>query len=292
MARSSLHSEVTLRGLRRAIAPTLALAAALVLAAPALAHEFWLSPSSYRAHAGDTVSVSAYVGTGFRGEIKPYAPTRALRFTVRGSKEADLRRGAVNGDLVMARFVAVDGGGALVAYESDFAAIQLPAADFDAYLKLEGLDEPLRIRQKMGAGAGPGRERYARCPKAWIAGAEAARALRPAGLPIEIVPLQDPTVASEISMRVLLDGKPLAGALVRAWNRPLGSDLAPRDPAARDSVGPVFAARTDAKGLVTLRSPGPGEWMVSAVHMAPCTNRLVADWESRWASLTFARAGR
>ena len=34
----------------------------------ALAHEYWLSPSRYRAAAGDTIEVSACAGTGFRGE--------------------------------------------------------------------------------------------------------------------------------------------------------------------------------------------------------------------------------
>ena len=40
-------------------------------ASPAGAHEYWLAPSRYRAIAGDTVSVVACVGTGFRGETRP-----------------------------------------------------------------------------------------------------------------------------------------------------------------------------------------------------------------------------
>ena len=63
-----------------------------------------------------------------------------------------------------------------------------------------------------------------------------------------------------------------------------------RDAAVRDSVGPLAQARTDANGLATLRLDRPGEWMVSAVHMTPCPERTIADWESLWASVTFELA--
>src|SRR5213593_1520086 len=74
---------------------------------PALsfAHEFWLAPSKYSAGAGDTVEVAAFVGTGFRGERKPYATPRVVQFTLRGTKTLDLRGAALNGDLSFARFI-------------------------------------------------------------------------------------------------------------------------------------------------------------------------------------------
>jgi hypothetical protein len=53
----------------------------------------------------------------------------------------------------------------------------------------------------------------------------------------------------------------------------------------------VVQARTDARGMVTLDTASPGEWLVSAVHMIPSEDRAEADWQSRWASLTFARVG-
>jgi hypothetical protein len=31
-----------------------------------------------------------------------------------------------------------------------------------------------------------------------------------------------------------------------------------------------------------------GEWLIGVVHMVPCREREAADWESYWASLTFA----
>ena len=273
---------------RRALPALLLLAGA----APAGAHEFWLSPSRYSAVAADTVSVGAQVGTGFRGEAKPYAASRVQTLVAVGARRIDLAKVGLNGDFVFARWITGDGGGQLVGYQSDFATIELPAREFDRYLELEGLDAPLAARRGLGARAGPGRERYARCPKTWIAGSEPRRAGVWIGLPIEIAPLGDPGAAGPLRVAVRWRGRPLAGALVGAWNMPLAAGLAPRDPAARDSVPPLVRVRTGRDGVAVLPLERAGEWMIATVQMVPCAERAVADWESWWASLTFARATR
>jgi uncharacterized GH25 family protein len=270
--------------------PTLAIL--LLGAAPARAHEFWLAPSTYRAARGDSVLMKVFVGTGFRGEVKPYASTRVVAWAARAEKMDDLRETSVNGDEVFGRWRAEDGGGAVVAYESNFVTISLPAAEFDSYLELEGLDGPLAARAAAGARAGEGRERYERCPKTWIAGTDLKRITQPVGQSIELVPLGDPSAPGALSVKLLFRGEPLAGALVRAWNQPLAHGASPTDGAARDSVGPLAHARTNAKGVATLPLPKSGEWMVSAVHMVPSSDPRSADWESYWASLTFARMPR
>ena len=146
----------------RADAPALAarlvlVAACLAAATPAAAHEFWLAPSRYRAGAGERVSLSAFVGTGFRGEAVPYAVPRAVRFQLSSARVLDLKPATRNGELTWAGFVVPDDGGVIVAYQSNFASIELPAAAFDAYLALEGLEGPRAARARLGARAGPGR---------------------------------------------------------------------------------------------------------------------------------------
>ncbi len=262
------------------------------------AHEFWLAPSTYRAGVGDTLTVAAFVGTGFRGDRVPYAATRTVRFDLRARRALDLGKAGMNGSLTFARWIVGEGDGAMVAYQSDFMAIELPAAEFDHYLALEGLDGPRAARARLGGRAGPGRERFSRCAKLWIAGtagrggtAKAApRALEPVGLPLEIVPLADPGGAQErLAVRVLWRGRPLADALVRVWYRPLASHWSPSDPAARDSVGAATESRAGRDGVATLRITAPGECLLSVVHMVPSAERSSADWDSYWASLTFAR---
>jgi uncharacterized GH25 family protein/hydrogenase/urease accessory protein HupE len=265
-----------------AAATAACVASALAAVTPAAAHEHWLAATRSGPAPHDTVEIRAWVGTGFRGEPKAYAARRARRFEVHAARTIDLRPLAVNGDLVFARLLSPDAGGSLVVYESDFAALALDGGRFDDYLREEGLAAPLAARAR--ANPGPVRERYARCCKTWIAGSDATRAARVTGMPLELIPLDDLMAAGPQRFRVLRDGRPLAGALVRAWNQ---SEPA-SETAARDSVTPAAALRSDAGGIVRLVLNGTGAWLVSTVHMEPSAS-AEADWQSHWASFTFAR---
>ena len=260
--------------------------ASLGLPGLAGAHEFWIAPSRYDAVRGATIDLAAVAGTGFRGERKPWSPDHAVRFTLRTAKAIDLARAATPGEMTWTRFAPTDDGGALAAFESDFLPIQLPTTAFDDYLRAEGLDGPLAARR---GSAAPGRERYRRCAKAWLAGADAARSTAVVGLPLELVPETAPGASASMRVRVLWKGRPLAGVLVKAWRTALDPSGAPRAVFQRDSVTVAWQGRSDAAGAVTVPVRDAGEWLVSAVHMEPCPEREIADWESTWASLTFAR---
>src|SRR5262249_46352033 len=132
------EAAVTLSAIRPWLLASLLLMTGALPAMDAHAHEFWLTPNRYRALAGDTIEVSAHIGTGFRGELKPYAASRVVRFSLRHARTVDIAGLARNGDAVMARFLMPDQGGALLAYQGNFADIELPAAQFEAYLALEG----------------------------------------------------------------------------------------------------------------------------------------------------------
>jgi len=90
----------------------------------------------------------------------------------------------------------------LLALTSQLAFTELPAAEFTAYLRAEGLGNALRQRQEAGvATTQPGREAYRRCAKALVLATTGPR-LAPAaadtafrrvlGLPLELVPEQNP----------------------------------------------------------------------------------------------------
>ena len=255
---------------------------------PAEAHEYWLAPSRYVTAPGAAIEIRALAGTGFRGEMNPWDPGHAVRFSARTSRPLDLTRAAAFGDVTWTRFASSDAGGAMVAFESGFTSIELPAAQFDRYLADEGLDGPLAARRG-GKALVPGRERYRRCAKAWLRGSATDRATAIAGFPLEIVPLAIPGPDPALRTLVLWKGRPLAGALVKAWRAPLGASGEPTNPGARDSVGVSWRGRTDSRGEVSVPVAQAGEWLLSAVHMDPCPDRSEADWESTWASLTFQR---
>lgn len=266
----------------------LATLASLTLGRCARAHEYWLSPSRYDARAGETLTIGALAGEGFRGEWKPWSPGRAVRFVARTDRLVDLARGARAGASPWVSFAPQDDAGALLAYESSWIPIELPADQFDAYLEEEGFVAPLAARRAAGE-AGPGRERYRRCAKAWLAGADPGRATQPLGLPLEIVPLASPGSAATLRVRVLADGRPVQGLRVTAWRSDLASGNSPRDPARTGASPEAARAVTDRRGEAVIPCAAAGEWLLGAVRMQACPDRAIADWETTWASLTFAR---
>jgi len=263
-------------------------------ALPAAAHEYWLQPGRYSASVGDTVIVNAFVGEGFTGARLAYDPSRAERLTMHAAGAprdlAHAWRPAAGA--IMGCAVAPDDSGAVVAYLSRFTSIEIEPDRFDTYLREEGLDGPLAARAALPEGGGAGRERYRRCAKTWISpgrnGLGAQRATGPVGLPLEIVPLGDPVTSRPLRLEVRFQGAPLAGALVRAWHAPLDTGGQPLDCGRRDPTEVAAEGRTDAHGRVELRLDAAGEWLIGTVHMVPCQEPAVADWESYWASLTFA----
>jgi uncharacterized GH25 family protein len=270
-------------------ASAVALLTLCALTTSARAHEYWLAPSSWRAEPGATVALGALAGQGFSGERKLYSPDQVVRWVARAARDLDLTRVASPGDSTWARFAPADRGGLLIAYESDFSDITLDGATFDRYLEDQGLDAPRATRHARGD-IGPGRERYRRCAKAWLAGDARRRATSPLGLPFEIVPLDAPGAGATLPVRLLFDGRPLSGALLHAWRQPFDPRGRPLDPARRTAVAPVWTGRTDARGEARVPVAAAGEWLLSAVHMIPARDHSAADWESSWASLSFGRA--
>ena len=82
-----------------------------------------------------------------------------------------------------------------------------------------------------------------------------------------------------LTVRVLRAGRPAAGAAVQVWQRQPGGLPTTH-----------FTTRANQNGRVLLRLSGPGPYLLATVDMtaAPAQLRDRADWQSTWASLTFA----
>jgi len=157
--------------------------------------------------------------------------------------------------------------------------LRLKAADFNAYLKEEGITDILERRKKLGQLDKSATERYAKNVKAVFQVGEAttANVAKPLGFPAEIVPLDNPYVGQRngaLRFRCLVDGKPVAGMTVLA-----GSQRGHEVPVEHSFV-------SDAQGVVTMRITRPGHWYVKFVRMVP-VGRGGIDYESKWATLTF-----
>ncbi|TWB42479.1 putative GH25 family protein [Nitrospirillum pindoramense] len=266
------------RGPRRGLAGLLALWA-LAWGAGALAHDFWIEPSSFRPGPGTAVAVGLRVGEDFIGDPVPRTASLIDRFFIRQAGEEQAISGADNID--PAGFVRADGRAtALIAYTSTGSDLTLPADRFTAYLRQYGLDPIVADRERRGESGLAGRECFYRYAKSLLTGAGPDPAVtRPLGFTYEIVPDTDPTMPGGAPLRghVLFQGHPVAGAVVTAHLQ--------GEPTAR------LATRSDARGAFTFPLRRGGVWLVRSVHMvrAGMLARWLhaRDWESHWASLTF-----
>jgi uncharacterized GH25 family protein len=253
-----------------------AAAGLLLLTAQAGAHDFWIEPSTFRPAAGEDFTVSLRVGEHFRGEPVPRDDRRIRRFhLVSAGGEAPVP-GIPASD--PAGFARIDASGvSVIGYRSDRSPVTLEAEKFEKYLADEGLDAVLKERARRGEQGKPGREVFSRSVKSIVVVGPRGREFdRRAGLEFEVLLESDPALwktGAPMAFRLLYDGKPFAGALVKAI--------------CRDDPDNTLTVRSGKNGALSFPFPRKGVWLVEAVRMTPAPPGVDADWESIWASLTF-----
>ncbi len=266
---------------------SLALVLLLLAALPATPHDFWIEPTALEPAPGAQVGVRLRVGEAFVGDPVPRNPGRIERFTIIGPNGEKPVVGVAGGE--PAGYASVGPAGIYqIVYDSNRASVSLEAKKFEDYLRLEGLERILDLRQKRGLGAVPSREVYSRSAKALLSvgGSSSTGFDRPVGLELELIAEKNPfeiKPGGKLPIRLLYRGQPLAGALVIAM------------PHSQAEAG-ALRARTDAQGRVRFKlppAPAGGEiWLVKAVHMIEAPKDAKdADWESFWASLVFRTRG-
>jgi uncharacterized GH25 family protein len=247
------------------------------LAAPLLAHDVWIEPTTFAPKTGEVVGLRLRVGQDLLGDPLPRDPALINQFVVEdasGRKPVTGRDGADP-----AGFVRVAAPGLLViGYNSNPSATELAAAKFNQYLKEEGLDDIAALRARRNQTGVKARELFSRCVKSLLLSGPQGRAQadRPLGFTLELVAERNPyalRAGAELPVRLTYENRPLAGALVVAMNR--------LDPSEK------LAARSDKDGRVRFRLRQDGMWLIKAVHMVPAPAGGNADWRSYWASLTF-----
>ena len=153
---------------------------------------------------------------------------------------------------------------------------------FNDYIEAEGLTPAIEHRERTHRMHVDGFERYSRAAKSIVAVGPRNRQaseqmVRPFGLRLEIVPVSNPYATprpAQFPVRVLYNGQPLAGALVKLMN--LDQALAVAD-----------QQRTSVTGVATFSMPQGGSWLMSVVWTRPLTDANDADYETTFSSLTF-----
>jgi len=254
----------------------------LLAVVPAAAHDFWIEPSSFTPAPGAAVSFHLRVGQQWQGDAFPRSNQRIVRFVLAGPEgRADIAGAEAVDPAGLARIGPA--GLYLAGYASNNAPLELDAAKFEEYLRLEGLEWVVAERARRHESDAASREVYARCAKSLLrVGAAPSEGGfdRVLGFTFELVAERDPyamKAGDALPLRLLYAGKPFAGALVVAMPK--------AHPAA------AVDARSDAEGRVRLTLGERGPWLIEAVHMMRLEGAAAAaeraEWQSTWASLTF-----
>lgn len=167
----------------------------------------------------------------------------------------------------------------VVGLSTESREIALKAADFNEYLKEDGLPDTLEERRKTGELEKDAKERYAKHVKTILqVGKKQTDDYKTVlGYPVELVPQQNPYKLKKgdtIEILCLKDGKPVVGQVV----------LAGREENEKVIVAPEL--RSDKNGIIKLRMDGAGKWFVKFINMTKLDDPNL-NYESKWTTLTF-----
>lgn len=261
-----------------------ALLLCLLSASPAAAHDYWLVPETFAPKENADVPTRMFVGEALKPEQEvAYATKKTAALQLIASKGAKQVAEQKDGAKPAFAFKMEAPGTAVLRVDRDWSSVTLKADKFTAYLKEEGLDEIVKARAAAGEADADGKERYSRCLKTIVHTGEKpdSTPTEPVGQVFELVPAKNPyalKAGNEFPFTVLFDGKPLAGVKITAHHRD-GETLT------------TVTATADKDGKVSLKLTKKGMWVVRAVHMRRVAEKNptpAADWESFWASVTFA----
>ena len=262
----------------------MAATAAIAMAIPAAAHDFWLQPRGYRFAAPAAVPFSILVGHGAARQPWAVDSDRVLIFRSYGPDGVRDHRGDIaqqeHGGAGVLRLAKP--GSYVAVFQSSPAESDLPALRFNDYLAEEGLTPAIEARKAAGTTGRDGRELYSRRAKTLIRVGDAPPATRSyvtrkLGLLLELVPEKDPYALAPgeaLPVRVFYRNQPLAGALVKLTNLEFDAK-------------PLSVQRSDAQGRVSFAVPRTGSWLVNVIWTAPVKGNPRADFVTTFSSLSF-----
>lgn len=243
------------------------------------AHEFWLMPKKFQYKLGEEMQLAFMVGENFQGE-----PWDLSRHKV---ERVEVHQGITVTKL--GQFVKPDKGNNLtykfnregthmLAFESNFAFIELAPDTFKTYLEEDGLENIAEERKRTGRTGERAREFYKRFAKVIVqCGSKLDNSFRrSAGFRYEIFPLANPAslkTGDYLDCQVMWEGKPVPHVMVKVWSY-VGN---------RIFLQNIY---TEKDGTIRFPVSSAGPWMVSSVKMIP-SELDGADYQSHWASLVF-----
>jgi uncharacterized GH25 family protein len=255
----------------------------LLFAAAAAAHDLFIKPERFHVAESSDVFVRVLNGTFDKSE-NSIARDRLVDVSVvspAGRARLDTVDWNTAGDTSTFRFKTGGAGTYLLGVSTRSRTFQLAAKDFNAYLEEDGIPDVLAARRRNGELGKAARERYSKHVKALVQVGDAtteqyAMAL---GYTAEIVPVENPYTlhpGTTLHVRTLVDGALVANQLVMYGGRTgSGAKIARR------------STRSNANGVASIPLRTGGVWYLEFIHMTRQPAGGDADYESKWATLTF-----
>lgn len=261
--------------------PALALIGAVLSFSPASAHEFWIEPEDYAVESSEEIRADIRIGQDFTGDAFPFIPARFRSFSQHDARGVEPVTGNI-GDFPALTAMPRTDGLTLFTYVSTERSITFQEWEkFQFYLDYEGLENIPERHEARGLPRDRIREIYFRCAKTLVnVGPVVSGEDRATGMPIELVAKANPATikpGEPLQFRLLWQGEPLPDTQVALFHKPADGTEASR-----------VTTRTDADGQVTFTLDTAGAFMAAAVHMTEPEPEQDADWQSHWATLTFA----
>lgn len=245
------------------------------------AHEFWISPDSYRIEAGDTMLAALRVGQSFSGSSFSYIPQNFVTFelvTPEGKAPVEGRMG----DLPALKIEGAQEGLNVIVHQT--TPLSLKWVDWEIFKSFcEHKDFAWAIEDHLERELPEKgfRESYTRYAKSLVGVGTAEGQDAVFGMETEIVALANPytdDLSKGFPVKVLYQGKARMNVQVEVFAR------------APDGTVTDTFQRTDMEGKALIPVVPGTEYLLDAVVMRPLMGSVEEDtavWESLWASLTF-----
>ncbi|TNJ41576.1 DUF4198 domain-containing protein [Phaeobacter sp. B1627] len=253
--------------------------ASIIMALPALAHEFWIDAAPYAFPPNSSVTAELRNGQMFSGMKLPYIPNSTARFDVHHAGETFNYSGRI-GDFPAFQSDGFTDGLVTVVHETMPSTITYTTLEkFRRFVQEKGRPDILDRHRELGLPVETFKENYTRHAKALIAVGSGAGADVTLGMKTEFTAISNPydqNFTGVMTVELRLDGILQTHAPVSVFDK--------------NDQGHVSHTlhRTDDQGQVHIDlSPGH-QYLLDSVAFSPAPDGSEALWETYWAALTFA----
>jgi len=250
----------------------------IVFSGTAQAHDFWLEAHPFYTSVGKAVDISIHVGSQFNGDSLPnindwYDDFSYFDGTSRKPIKGELGRDPAG------YFIPKKSGSYVIGYQSTASYVEIDSTTFMKYITEEGLDNALPYAEKIRREGSVAKENFIRHAKALVQagdGFDNDSSMQAFDYTLEIIPLENPyqkQPGEALNVRILYNGHAAENILLQAFTK--------ASPEHKQRV------RSNAQGIASIKLDKTGEWLLKAVKIVRIKGNK-ADWQSHWASLTFA----